>query len=241
MFTRPMRDVNFNLGATYTDTKYRKDLVGANGRALPFVLFQLPNRRLSNSSAFTATGSLSWTPAIGDSGLRALFYVDGRYTSSYNTGSDLDLEKTQRAYSLFNARIGLRGPRDAWAIELFAQNLLNKNYAQVAFDTFAQGACTARGASQGYCLPSANGNAFRATQLYGAFLGEPRTYGLTLRAKLTPERAAPPEYVAPPAPPPPPPATQTCADGSVIEATATCPLPPAPPPPPAPPAQGERG
>ena len=35
------------------------------------------------------------------------------------------------------------------------------------------------------------------------------------------------------APPPPPPATQTCPDGSVIEATATCPAPPPPPPPPA--------
>ncbi len=49
------------------------------------------------------------------------------------------------------------------------------------------------------------------------------------------EPAAPP-----PPPPPPPPATQTCPDGSVIEATATCPAPPPPPPPP-PAAKGERG
>jgi len=46
----------------------------------------------------------------------------------------------------------------------------------------------------------------------------------------------PPPVVAPPPPPPPapPPATQTCADGSVILATDTCPAPPPPPPPPAP-------
>ena len=44
----------------------------------------------------------------------------------------------------------------------------------------------------------------------------------------------------PPPPPPPPPATQTCADGSVIDATAACPVPPPPPPPP-PPSRGERG
>jgi len=51
--------------------------------------------------------------------------------------------------------------------------------------------------------------------------------------------AAPP----PPPPPPPPPATQTCPDGSVIDATATCPVPPPPPPPPAPAPveRGERG
>jgi opacity protein-like surface antigen len=46
----------------------------------------------------------------------------------------------------------------------------------------------------------------------------------------------------PPPPPPPAPATQTCPDGSVIDATAACPAPPPPPPPPPPPAQrGERG
>jgi TonB-dependent receptor len=50
-------------------------------------------------------------------------------------------------------------------------------------------------------------------------------------------RAAAPPPMAPP-PPPPPPATQTCADGTVVAATATC---PAPPPPPAPPPTPERG
>ena len=44
----------------------------------------------------------------------------------------------------------------------------------------------------------------------------------------------PPPLPPPPPPPPPPPATQTCADGSVILATDSCPLPPPPPPPPEP-------
>ena len=48
------------------------------------------------------------------------------------------------------------------------------------------------------------------------------------------EAAAPAPETAPPPPPPAAPATQTCPDGSVIEATATCPPPPAPPPPPPP-------
>ena len=54
------------------------------------------------------------------------------------------------------------------------------------------------------------------------------------------EAATPASVPAPPPPPPPPPATQTCPDGSVIDATATCPLPPPPPPPP-PAVKGERG
>ena len=54
--------------------------------------------------------------------------------------------------------------------------------------------------------------------------------------------AAIPAALPAPPPPPPAPATQTCPDGSVIEASASCPLaPPPPPPPPAPAQRGERG
>src|SRR5262249_43548595 len=45
----------------------------------------------------------------------------------------------------------------------------------------------------------------------------------------------------PPVLPPPPPATQTCPDGSVVDATATCPVPPPAPPPPPPPPTPQRG
>ncbi len=66
------------------------------------------------------------------------------------------------------------------------------------------------------------------------FIG--RYFRIGARVDLDPAKKVA-EYVAPPAPPPPPPeapATQTCADGSVILATAACPAPPPPPPPPAP-------
>jgi opacity protein-like surface antigen len=63
-------------------------------------------------------------------------------------------------------------------------------------------------------------------------------YNFNSREAPAPIPAAAP---APPPPPPPAPATQTCPDGSVIEATATCPAPPAPPPPPPPAQRGERG
>jgi opacity protein-like surface antigen len=64
------------------------------------------------------------------------------------------------------------------------------------------------------------------------------TYNLGARAAVVPAAAPPPP---PPPPAPAAPATQTCPDGSVIDATATCPAPPPPPPPPAPAARGERG
>ncbi|MEO7276589.1 MAG: TonB-dependent receptor [Sphingomicrobium sp.] len=233
VFARPMTDLGINLGATVADTRYRRNLVGADGKALTNALFQLPDRRLSNSSEFVGTASFTYNPLITD-GLRALFYADMRYQSSLNTGSDLDLEKVQKAFTVVNARVGIQSADNRWALELWAQNLFNQKYLQVAFDAFAQGSGTQRGVEQGFYT--------RSTQLFGAFLGEPRTFGATLRGKLGFARAVPPPYIAPPAPPPPP-AMQTCADGSMIAVGATCPPPPPPPPPPplAPVERGERG
>ena len=153
--------------------------------------------------------------------------------SSFNTGSDLDIEKTQKGFGVINGRIGLRGPDGRWGVELWAQNLLDTKYKQVAFDMPLQGSCTERGAQNGFCSPTAN----RATQLFGSFLGEPRTFGVTVRGKMGGARIEPVEYVPPP-PPPPPVATQTCPDGSVIELSAACPAPPPPPPPPPEPERG---
>src|SRR2546430_12419634 len=54
---------------------------------------------------------------------------------SYNTGSDLFPEKEQDGYALVNARLGIRGPEQHWSIELWAQNLFNQDYQQVAFSS----------------------------------------------------------------------------------------------------------
>ena len=227
LFSRPLPDVNFNLGVTVADTKYRDNLVGAGGRPLTTALFQLPGERVSGAALWTITSSLGWSPRITDSGLRGLIYADVRHQSKFNTGSDLDLEKVENGYTVVNGRIGLRGPEDRWGVELWAQNLFDANVKQIAFDAFAQGNCTERGANAGFCSPTYGVN--RANQLFGVFLGEPRLYGITLRTKLGFARPAAPAYAppAPPPPPPPPPAVE--------------PAPPPPPPPPPPPSSGERG
>ena len=174
-FLRPVKHIGVNLGLTYTNTSYANDLVGVNGTAFPGALFQLPGRRLSNSSEFVATGSFSWTPPIGDTGMSGLLYADTRLQSDTNTGSDLDIEKVQDAFSVVNARIGVRGPEQKWALELWAQNIFNVNYQQVTFDAPLQGSGTTR---QTRDFGSAT------NQLYGAFLAEPRTYGITARFKF---------------------------------------------------------
>ncbi|WP_332817272.1 TonB-dependent receptor [Sphingopyxis sp.] len=173
----PSRDFRMTAGLTYANTKYRSNLVGnKSGAPLDQALRLLPGNNLSNAPELVATGSITWTPDIGSSGLTGLVYIDGRMTSDYNTGSDLFPQKEQNGYALFNARVGVRGPDEKWGIELWAQNLFNKQYAQVAFNSpFQEG-----GVSGAFADPQYPGG----RQIFSQFLAEPRTYGVTLRGKF---------------------------------------------------------
>lgn len=173
----PARNFRVAAGLTYARTKYRDDLVGTNaGAPLDQALRKLPGDNLSNAPELVATSSVTWTPEIGDSGLSGLFYLDTRMTSDYNTGSDLFPQKEQDGYAVFNARIGLRGPDEAWSVELWGQNIFNKAYAQVAFNTPFQAGTTA--------APFVDPQYPGGRQLFSHFLAEPRTYGITVRGKF---------------------------------------------------------
>ena len=157
----PIRDLTMTMGLTYADTSYEDNLVGQdNGSPLDPALRLLPGDNLSNAPEVTATASLSWTPPIGNSGLSGLFFVNARTTGDYNTGSDLLYGKEQDGYTLVNGRIGITGPDDRWGVEVWANNLFDIDYSQVAFNT-------------PFVAPQ---------QTYSAFLAEPRTYGVTVRA-----------------------------------------------------------
>jgi outer membrane receptor protein involved in Fe transport len=170
----PVPDLAFNLGFTYANTRYRKNLVGIGGRPFPTPLFALPGQQLSNAPEFVQTGSVTWTPAINEN-LNALFYVDYRFQSAIQTGSDLFPEKEQQAFTVVNARIGISGPDRRWSIEAWAQNLLNEEYSQVGFNSPLLGGGTIAQTSRGG--PTAD-------QLFGAFLAEPRTFGVTVRTRF---------------------------------------------------------
>jgi outer membrane receptor protein involved in Fe transport len=86
--------------------------------------------------------------------------VSEKYSSSYNTGSDLDPQKLQGAYGLVNARLGVGAPDGKWTVEIWGANLANKNYYQVAFDAPFQ------------------------YQQIDAFMADPRTFGATFRTKF---------------------------------------------------------
>jgi len=174
----PIRYFTVNAGFTYSNTKYAKNLVGNSaGAPLDPALRLLPGDNLSNAPEVVVTTAVTWTPPLGSSGLSGLFYVDGRLSGDYNSGSDLFPQKEQDSFFVMNARIGIRGPGQKWSLEFWGQNILNAQYTQVAFSSPFQ----AGGANATFTPDSRYPG---GAQIFSAFLAEPRTYGVTIRGKF---------------------------------------------------------
>jgi iron complex outermembrane recepter protein len=117
------------------------------------------NNRLSFAPLWSGAASSTYLlPVSATLGLRTS--VEWKYTSNYNTGSDLDPRKIQGAFGLLNARIGLGALDESWALEAWGANLADKYYYGVAFDAPFQ------------------------FNTIDSFLGAPRTFGLTARVKF---------------------------------------------------------
>ncbi|MBI1252603.1 MAG: TonB-dependent receptor plug domain-containing protein [Alphaproteobacteria bacterium] len=159
----PIDGLSFQGGVAYTEAEYGKDDGWVRASANPvtgaLVNGRLPNARLTNAPLWTTTGSFTYERPVFNDAAMALFYIDARYVSDQNTGSNLDPAKIQQAYTLVNARFGLSTADERYAIEFWGRNLTDEDYYQIAFDVPLQ------------------------TGSYGAFWGDPLTYGVTLRAR----------------------------------------------------------
>ena len=156
--------LTFQGGVTIADTRYHlseaqlADLVHKTG------FLGERHSRLSLAPLVSASLSGTYTQPIGED-YQMRFNMGAKYSSKYNTGSDLDPGKEQKGYVVANARLGF-GPRNGrWSIEAWSENLFNTNYKQVAFNSGFQNVPT------------------NATGVLDAFLGAPRTFGGTLRLK----------------------------------------------------------
>ena len=139
-------------GLTYADTEYGDDPLPDADLSL------LPGSRPSFAPEWSGTASVGYDWEMG-SKLKARANVGMKYMSEYNTGSDLDPQKQQDGYALFNARFVIGGQSDRWDLEFWSQNLTDEEYYQVAIDA-----------------PLQPGS-------WNAFLGAPRTVGVTLRLR----------------------------------------------------------
>jgi len=141
--------LKLNAGVTYDEAKFGPEAIP--GLAL------LANNTASFAPKWSAAYGLDWSHPVG--GLRLGVTLDAKTNSAYNTGSDLNPIKVQKAYTLVNGRVAIGAPDDSWSLELWGQNLSDATYYQVAF-----------------AAPFQSGT-------YDAFLGQPRTYGITLRLR----------------------------------------------------------
>ncbi|ACL96909.1 TonB-dependent receptor [Caulobacter vibrioides] len=173
MWFTPVRGLVIQSGFTYADTKYGKQPIPNDpGNALAL----LPGSNLSLAPKYSGSASVTYEASVGDN-LKARFNIGAKYSSEYNTGSDLFPPKLQKAFTVVNGRVGLGSDDERWAVELWAQNLLNEKYMQVAFNGPLQGG-SGLSATQNTYNPALD------TITYNAFLGAPRTYGVTLRSKF---------------------------------------------------------
>jgi len=165
-YATPIDGLDVTAGYAYIDTEYtdmntNDPLVNA-----------LEGQPFSLVPEHTFTTQIIYMRPISQT-LMGLASLDARWVDEYNTGSDLDPEKVQDAFATLNARLGVSSEDGRWAVELWGRNLTDETYAQVAIDAFAQGR---RGGAGAWTDP-------RGTASYAAFLGAPRTWGVTLRTE----------------------------------------------------------
>jgi outer membrane receptor protein involved in Fe transport len=163
---RPIRDLSFQGGLTIANTRFsHTDGSAAGGVLASSEYLGAAGARLPLAPQYSSSIEATYTYRLPHSYM-ARFNFGTKFNSSYNTGSDEDPRKEQGAYFVSDGRIIL-GPQDGrYDVELWGENLFNTNYKQVVFDNGFQNAPT------------------NATGLLDAFLGAPRTFGATLRAKF---------------------------------------------------------
>ena len=157
-------------GLMYADTTFGDDIPGTDFTPPPgpngcCALYKLPGATMPFAPEWSGSASVTYEWDFSSS-LVGRFNLGAKYMADYNTGSDLDDEKHQDAYTILNARVGFGANDKRWMVELWATNLTDEDYVQVGFDGPLQN------------VSPVPGNPFNT---YNGFLGAPRMCGVTLR------------------------------------------------------------
>ncbi|MDP1738810.1 MAG: TonB-dependent receptor [Caulobacter sp.] len=170
----PVDGLALQGGVTYAETQFGEFTAADLSDPSRFNgVFRLPGTQVSFAPRWSASVAGTYERDLTDS-LVLRTNVSAKFTSRYNTGSDLHPVKDQSSFTLVNARIGIGSADERWSVELWSNNLFDQDYLQVAFNGPFQ-----VDTSNPY---SATADANIST--YDTFLGAPRTVGLTLRGKF---------------------------------------------------------
>jgi iron complex outermembrane receptor protein len=142
---------SINTAVAYTDAKY-----------VSFKNAPVPLEEVGGSQSFKDVsggdlpGVSKWSGSLGAEGGSYFLGVDAYYRSKFSSSPSPSKYLNIDGYSLLNGRLGFRGA-NGFSVYIWGRNVLNKDY-------FEQ-------------LLPAPGSAGH----YGAVLGDPRTYGITLK------------------------------------------------------------
>lgn len=163
---RAARWLSLTGSLAYTDATYVKYPNGPTPvEALNPTVTNPAGNPVRDMSGQPLAGVPKWSTSLGaditqPAGERAEAYLHGdwSYRSSYYTVASNSSYGLVPGYGIANARLGLRFDDDRWDLSLWARNLFNKNYFQT--------------------LSVLNYGLVTAT------LGDPRTYGATLKVRF---------------------------------------------------------
>ncbi|MGV7121422.1 TonB-dependent receptor [Sphingopyxis sp. 550A] len=146
----PSRRFSLSFGASYVDAHYTDFKNGqCSGVTGPC---DLSGKRLNGSAKWNVNAAASYTAPITD-GLDGYLRLDYAWKSDIYVAQDLNPFTRMPAYGVLNGRIGVNSA-DGFSVEVFAKNLLDKNYLLYA-----------------YGLPFGSGG-------YVGYVGAPRLFGI---------------------------------------------------------------
>jgi iron complex outermembrane recepter protein len=151
--------ISNNFSITYADAEYGKNC--DNGGTITAAL-GLCGEDLTNAPKWAGIFGMTYDGPLDSSGWGLLVnanvqYESNRRTRTKPTSGPFD---EQDANMKINARIGFTEPSDRFTFEVFGNNLTNEITRNITFNTPLMGASTS------------------------AFIQDPRTYGMTVRAKF---------------------------------------------------------
>ena len=159
---RPVRDLILQGGLTIANTRFSHSDVMA---LLSSGYLGTPGQRLPFAPQYSASIEATYTYHLPRD-YHVRLNLGAKFNSDYSSSSDEDPRKLQAAYTVTDGRIVFGPENGRYDLEFWTQNLFNTNYVQSTFNAPGQNA------------PS------DATGLVDAFLGAPRTFGATVRAKF---------------------------------------------------------
>jgi len=156
----PTRNISFTASAAYVDAVYKgyTNAQNAAERRNISEVQDLSGEQIANAPKFVYTLSTDLVQPIDDNGAEAYVRVDYTHRSSNDTSGTRSAYALIPSYGIANARIGIRIDDGRFDLSVWTRNLFDKNY---------------------FTMLSAANNG-----LVTGNLGDPRTFGVTMRTRL---------------------------------------------------------